>query len=102
MWAEGRLKLGPWLWPRLDNDTVHLWPRAQVTSGQTRPDGQLDLAPGEQQHTGIDQVILATGYKVDLRRIGLRRKGNTLNNLAVKNGFPQLDPHSKPAFPDST
>lgn len=29
-WAEGRLKLEPWLTPRLDKPSVHPWPNASV------------------------------------------------------------------------
>ena len=29
-WAEGRLKVEPWLEPRLRNDCVHVWPRTEV------------------------------------------------------------------------
>jgi cation diffusion facilitator CzcD-associated flavoprotein CzcO len=28
-WAEGRLKLEPWLKPRIEHDTVQIWPTSQ-------------------------------------------------------------------------
>jgi cation diffusion facilitator CzcD-associated flavoprotein CzcO len=31
-WAEGRLKLEPWLKPRLDHDTVKIWPTSQLVA----------------------------------------------------------------------
>jgi cation diffusion facilitator CzcD-associated flavoprotein CzcO len=99
MWGEGRLKLEPWLWPRLDNDQVHLWPEAQISACQQGPDGRLNLALGEEQLTEIDQVILATGYRVDVNRFDLLRDGNLLNDLAAENGFPKLDPHFQTSIP---
>ena len=42
-WAEGRLKLEPWLWPRIDNDTVKIWPKSRVVGCDTLQTGELDV-----------------------------------------------------------
>ena len=42
-WAEGRLKLEPWLTPRLDKPFVHRWPRASVRSCRELPDGGIEV-----------------------------------------------------------
>ena len=38
MWGEGRLKLEPWLEPRISNDRVHLWPSTQLAGATEQPD----------------------------------------------------------------
>ena len=40
-WAEGRLKLEPWLKPRIDHDTITLWPTSRVVSCRRFPRGWL-------------------------------------------------------------
>jgi FAD-dependent urate hydroxylase len=39
----------------------------------------------------VDHVVLATGYAVDVARVGFLRAGDLARSLAVRNGFPELD-----------
>jgi FAD-dependent urate hydroxylase len=41
----------------------------------------------------VDQIVLATGYKVDVSRLPYLAKGNLLDRLETRNGFPVLDDH---------
>ena len=41
LWGEGRLKLEPWLHPRLQGDNIHLRPNTRVTAGHGRPPARL-------------------------------------------------------------
>jgi len=97
-WAEGRLKLEPWLEPRLAGHRVKVLPRTEVVACQEQ-DGELivTLSNGEEIH--CDQIILATGYKVDITRLPLLSSGNVLDQLATRNGFPVLDEHFQTSIP---
>src|SRR5205085_399100 len=59
LWAEGRLKVEPWLKPRLLNDTIKLWPRSQVAGCIQEPDGGLAVKLDNGEAVVIDQVIAA-------------------------------------------
>jgi cation diffusion facilitator CzcD-associated flavoprotein CzcO len=88
--AEARIKLEPWLWPRIDKDNVKLWPQSQVTSCTERPDGKLDVVMDNGQSLVIDHVILATGYQVNMNQVPFIG-GNIRAKLNLNNGYPALD-----------
>jgi FAD-dependent urate hydroxylase len=94
LWSEGRLKVEPWLEPRLKNDRVHVWPQTEVVSCREEKAGdelQVELTNGET--ISVDQIILATGYKVNLQSLPVLSSGNILNQIETRNGFPILDDH---------
>ena len=97
-WAEGRLKLEPWLGRRISKETIKLLPESQVTDCKELPNGELEVTV-----TGakciVDQIILATGYKVNLSQIPFLADGNVLKRLDSKNGFPILDEHLQSNVP---
>ena len=47
----------------------------------------------------VDQIILATGYKVNMEQIPFLRSGNILPRLATRNGFPVLDEQFQTSIP---
>jgi lysine/ornithine N-monooxygenase len=91
LWAEGRLKLEPWLKDRITNEQVHLWPQSQVTSTTLLPNGKVLVTLDSGVELEVDQIILATGYKAAVERIPFLQKGNLLPQLAIQDGFPELD-----------
>lgn len=99
MWAEGRLKLEPWLGPRLQNDRVHVWPRAEVLRCHEQDDGALQVELSNSKTILVDQIILATGYKVNIARLPILASGNILASLKTRNGFPELDDHFETSVP---
>ena len=68
-WAEGRLKLEPWLTPRLDKPSVHSWPHASVTACREVPGGEVKVELSNGTRLVVDYVILATGYKADMMKV---------------------------------
>jgi cation diffusion facilitator CzcD-associated flavoprotein CzcO len=91
LWAEGRLKVEPWLEKRVLTPGVRLWPGTQVI-GCTEPAGGAVAVQLDNGTTlTVDQIILATGYKVRMERLPFLRDGNILPRLATRNGFPVLD-----------
>lgn len=96
---EGRLKLEPWLWPRLDKESVHLWPNAAVASCAETSDGSMSVTLSNGETLTVDQILLATGYKVDLTNVPPLINGNLLPLIETQNGFPVLDPHFQCSVP---
>jgi len=99
LWAEGRLKLEPWLAPRLKNNRVHVWPETQLISCKETANGDLAATLSNGETINIDQVVLATGYKVDIARLPILST-KLLNLIETRNGFPVLDDHFETSVPD--
>jgi lysine/ornithine N-monooxygenase len=98
-WAEGRLKLEPWLWPRLDHDTIHLWPNTRLASCTELPGGPLRVELDIGAVFEVDHVILATGYWVDIHNVSFLSRHGLLGELAVADGFPMLDENFQSNIP---
>jgi len=86
--------LGPfgawWLKLRFDGVDVHL--QTKVTGAGPHADGvRLDLVDhdGTRSHVDVDHVIAATGYRVDVRSLGLL-SGELAGSLATVEGSPRL------------
>ena len=73
------------------NTSIHQ--KASLLSCVERTDGALDVALDNGDTFVVDDVILATGYKVELERLPFLKNGNLFDKVEVKNGFPVLDPH---------
>jgi cation diffusion facilitator CzcD-associated flavoprotein CzcO len=98
-WVEGRLKLEPWLAPRIDHETVTLWPRTEMAGCSPQADGALAITLSNGETIAVDDVIFATGYKVDMARLPLLATGNAGGRVLTKDGYPQLDTHFQTTVP---
>lgn len=99
LWAEGRLKLEPWLKDRVFRDNVHLSPNTRVVSCQILSDNSLKVQFDTHQSVIVDKIILATGYKSDINSVPFFQNGNILSHLSVNDGFPQLDENFQTNIP---
>ena len=99
MWAEGRLKLEPWLEPRVNNDRVKVWPHTELASCTPQQDGELLATLTNGETLNVDHVVLATGYKVNIAQLPVLAAGNLLDRLETRNGFPVLDDHFETSVP---
>lgn len=98
LWAEGRLKVEPWLEPRLKDDRVRMWPESQLVSCHEGRDSELVVALTNGETIHVDQIVLATGFKVDITRLPIL--ANTIREqLQMRNGFPVLDDHFETSIP---
>ena len=95
LWAEGRLKIEPWLQARLNGERVKLWPHTELESG----DENLEVTLTNGARFNVDQIVLATGYKVNIARLPYLAAGNLLARLETRNGFPVLDDHFETSVP---
>lgn len=96
-WAEGRLKLEPWLTPRLPEGVVHRRPLTSVSACGARPSGEIDVELSSGDGLVVDHVLLATGYRPDLSRIGYLEP--LLDQIDTTEGFPSLDEHFQTSVP---
>lgn len=96
--GEGRLKMEPWLKPRLDKDTINIFPNTEITEIIESGD-KLKVNFNYGEHITVDHVILATGYKVDINNVPFLKSGNILDNLKIINGYPELSAHLQTNIP---
>jgi hypothetical protein len=99
LWAEGRLKIEPWLEARVVTEGVHLWPGTCIAACRATADGALVVRLDNGVALTVDQVILATGYRVRMEQVPFLRRGNILPQLATRNGGPVLDAQFQTSVP---
>jgi len=96
LWAEGRLKIEPWLEARLKDERVKIWPETEVVSCVEKG-GELVVEIGPIGPIAVEKIVLATGYKVDISRVPVLN--NLLGRIETRNGFPVLDDHFETSVP---
>jgi len=96
-WAEGRLKLEPWLTPRLDKPSVHRWPNESVVSCGEAPGGEIQAELSDGTRLMLDFVVLATGYKPDMRAVPYL--SGVIDAMDLVDGFPVLDDNFQSSVP---
>jgi FAD-dependent urate hydroxylase len=96
-WAEGRLKLEPWLTPRLDNSHIHRWPRAFVRGCRELSGGGIEVELSNGTQLVVDHIILATGYKPEMTKVPYL--AGVLDEMELADGFPVLDEHFQSSLP---
>jgi thioredoxin reductase len=89
-WAEGRVKLEPWLGPRVRHPAIHIRPHTEIVGSEQRDSG-LAIVLNTGEGIEVDHVMFATGFKMDVSRIPLLKSGNLLDKIDVVDGFPRLD-----------
>lgn len=91
LWAEGRLKVEPWLASRLADERARIHPDRHVTGSAELADGGIDVTLDNGSVLQVDDIVLATGYKPDLARVPFFAVGNLPARLELTDGFPALD-----------
>jgi FAD-dependent urate hydroxylase len=96
-WGEGRLKLEPWLTPRLPEGVVHRRPRNEVAACRELPSGEIEVELSDGERVLVDHVLLATGYRPNLANVGYLEP--LLDRIETADGFPVLDEHFQTSVP---
>jgi cation diffusion facilitator CzcD-associated flavoprotein CzcO len=91
LWAEGRLKVEPWLAARVRHPSVSIWPETRLAACEPQPGGELLVQLDSGERLVVDHIILATGYKVNIYQVPFLANGNIAGALSTRNGFPVLD-----------
>jgi len=99
LWAEGRLKLEPWLTPRIKKDNIHLFRGTRLVSCMKIATGELKIMFDKAPNITADHIILATGFKVNIHNVPFLTEGNILSKLAINNDFPVIDEHFQTNLP---
>lgn len=88
-WEQGRLRLEPWLYPRIDQENIRLHPNSNVIGAKV--DSQrLNVELDSGTHLAADNIVFATGYRVDMRRVPFLNDP-MLAALEVEEGYAPLD-----------
>lgn len=90
LWAEGRLKLEPWLADRLPPDVVRVRSGTAPVAAHRLPDGSVEVQLADGVRLAVDEVVLCTGYLPRLADLDLVTVGD-LPPLADDHGCPALD-----------
>jgi hypothetical protein len=77
---------------------VTLRPRTEIARTAIRTDGAVEVEFTPSGHTVVDDLILATGYKVDIARVPLLN-GRDGPIIESRDGFPVLDDHFQSTVP---
>lgn len=99
LWAEGRLKVEPWLEPRVLREPVRIWPRRALGDCEVGRGDELLVTLDDGARLTVDHVVLATGYKVQAPRVPFLAQGNLGARIAVHGGFPVLDDQMQTTVP---
>jgi cation diffusion facilitator CzcD-associated flavoprotein CzcO len=92
-WEAGRMRLEPWLGPRVHRDGIQFHPLTNVQACEIQAPGALRLFLDSGVAVDVDHLILATGYKVEMTRLPYIASGNLRADLLLDDGFPVLDEH---------
>ncbi len=98
-WAEGRLKLEPWLGPRINTPAIRVSSNQQVLGYAERQAGDIEVLLLGGRRLIVDHVILATGYKVEMGNVPYLAASSLVDELAIRNGFPILDEDFQTSVP---
>ena len=88
---EGRGQLEDWLLKKCDRKHIKKRPNTSLNQCQLMPNGKLKIALSNGETIYTDHVILATGYQVDIKKLSIITSGNLVDQLAISDGFPELD-----------
>lgn len=99
LWAEGRLKVEPWLEDRVVGNATTVWPGTTVAACRVGDDDALDVTLSSGDAVRVDHVICATGYQVDMQRVGFLQAGNLRDAVPLDEGSPVLDEHFQTGVP---
>jgi len=95
--AEGRLKLEPWLGPRIQQQQIRVHSETHVqTVTSSNASYRVELSNGESFE--VHQIILATGYRTNMKNIPFL-DASILNLMDMEDGSPILDPEFQTSLP---
>ena len=100
-WEVGRLTLEPWLVPRLDWPGLRRRPGAEVAGDRRRAAIASPCGSPTRRRLEVDRVVLATGYRADLRARAVPRPACSTASRQPT-GSPSSTRPSRPRCPACT
>jgi cation diffusion facilitator CzcD-associated flavoprotein CzcO len=98
-WEAGRLKLEPWLAPRIRTERIQVWEKTRLVTCEQSTDGALAARLSDGVKLTVDHVVLATGYRVDIGNITFLGRETLLDAMQLIDGYPALDPEFQTSIP---
>ncbi len=98
-WKVGRLQLEPWLAGRVHRKNVRIWQNSKIAWFRETSRGELEARLDGGDALLADQVICATGYRVDMSRVPYLAAQVASGRLQVSDGFPVLDEDFQTTMP---
>ena len=71
--------------------SVHTWPDTNIIGCQKTVERRYIINLDNMVNLIVDHIILATGYKTDVKKLPFMASGDILEDLIVENGYPVLD-----------
>jgi len=99
LWGEGRLKVEPWLEPRLQERPVSIWPETEIVHCTGGGSDRLIVELSNGSTIAVDTIVLATGYKANIERVDFLRRANVVDQVVAVDGLPVLDEHFQSSVP---
>jgi cation diffusion facilitator CzcD-associated flavoprotein CzcO len=96
-WEAGRLTLEWWLVPRLAGDVIHVRPQTSVVDVAAEGATAAHVRLTDGTVLDVDRIVLATGYKADLRRVPYLTA--LADRIDLVEGFPVLDAAMQTTLP---
>jgi cation diffusion facilitator CzcD-associated flavoprotein CzcO len=90
-WAVGRLTLEAWLDARVHQPNIHIHEKTAIAQVTPRGDRTYNILLDDGARFNVDHIILATGYRPDIRRVPFLDRATILDRLATNEGYPALD-----------
>jgi cation diffusion facilitator CzcD-associated flavoprotein CzcO len=98
-WEAGRLKLEPWLAPRVHRANIRSWEKTRLVACETSSDGALAIRLSNGAQVQVDHVLLATGYQVNMPNVTFLDRATLLDTMQLADGYPALDPEFQTTVP---
>lgn len=99
LWGEGRLKIEPWLEPRLKDAPVDVRAESRLSSASLENGEKVRIELDDGTRYEVDEIILATGYKADISRVDFVARGSIFDHIVAVDGHPVLDEHFQSSVP---
>jgi cation diffusion facilitator CzcD-associated flavoprotein CzcO len=97
-WSEGRLKLEPWLGPRVQHPAIAIRAKTRI-AGCDEAGNRLRVRFDAGDVIDVDHVMYATGYKVDMQRVEMLKAGGLIDRIECRDGSPRLDDSMQTTVP---
>jgi hypothetical protein len=78
---------------------IHRHEQTHIVSATRRQDQTVDVVLDDGSAINVHHVVLATGYRPDMRRVAFLDRASILDALAVTEGYPLLDAEFRTNLP---
>ena len=97
-WSEGRLKLEPWLGPRIRRDEVIIHEKVNIARCDEDAGG-LTVTLNNGRELLVDEVLYCTGFEVNISRLDYLERGGLTDSIDQDGGYPVLNEHMQSSIP---